>query len=551
MAKKTGAGSFTEAQDRAKTLKARSSARDGQIDESSAAYWLESAAQTERGRDPKSLKQVISPTPRNMVVGAVRLLTATDPVFSVEADGPGKDKIETLAKKIWSVSSSVKMAKIHVDAARSAVLWSDVHLIAKCLDDMLKVKGIPPARKNRLQRIAEQTPYLIECIPPKGGYAELDDDSGLIAYLRVYTTTGSKLTSEYGRNDLSAEQPYIVNDWYDEIFRYVWIEGESKTLIEGAHGLDEIPVSVMFSDGTGLFPEEEKKRQPFLYSYLKSGQWELETSVLTAFFTSMFDRGAGPLVAIDPEGLGGGGVEVHFSGGLRYLIGKAQLLDDKVFDINLTRAMDMLSGMAAESTMYPQALGAPVGGSQTAFSTVSLLSQAGRLPMTAPSEAVSAAIGQIMSIIMRRCKKDGIASAFIKSSDIPDKFTLTARLDVKLPQDQLRNAQIGKTLTQGDNPLVSNEYVRQEVMGINDSTAMDRQIVKEKYQALRFVQIAQQVMAQMNQTPPTITSTGGTTTPPTGGVSPDMAAAGAEQPPATEPMQPGGTGNPPQQPGGQ
>jgi hypothetical protein len=265
----------------------------------------------------------------------------------------------------------------------------------------------------------------------------------------------------------------------------------------------------------------------------------------------MFDRGSGPLVAIDPDSIAdGAGVDVNFSGGLRYMIGRAQLLDDKVFDVNLTRALDMLNGMGAESTMYPQALGAPVGGSATAFSTVSLLSQAGRLPMIAPSEAVAAAIGQIMSIIMRRCKKDGIATNFIKANDIPDKFTLTARLDVKLPQDQLRNAQIGETLTQGDNPMVSNEYVRQEIMGINDSTAMEKQIVKEKYQALRFVQIAQQIMQQMQGQPINVTSGGAT--PPTGpgGVSPQQAMAGAEQMPQTEPVQPGGTGNPPQQPAG-
>jgi len=319
----------------------------------------------------------------------------------------------------------------------------------------------------------------------------------------------------------------------------VWEEGEQVPLADynGEHGLDQIPVAVTFADGSELFEEEERKRDPFMFAYLTSQLWQRETLALSSIFTSLYERGTGPLIGIEPASLGQDNkIDINWAGTVRYIIGKVQLLNDKAFDPDLMQALDLLNGMIGDSLLYRQALGQPLGGGGIAFSTVALLNQAGRLPLVSPSEAVGDAIGQIASIAIRRLKKENLAKDFLSGDKIPERFSLTARLDIKLPQDDLRNAQIADTLTKGDNPVTSVEWVRQNVLGITDSNQMDTQIFGERYLALRFAAFAQQMIQSMIQParPPAAPSR--TMSPP--GNSPQAAAAGAGQLPLVEPLPP-------------
>ena len=80
------------------------------------------------------IKLTISPDARNKALGAIRLMTATDPKFSVPFDKNSKDgkeqssKLEKAASAIWSISGRVRQNPLHYDAVTSAVLFGEIHM---------------------------------------------------------------------------------------------------------------------------------------------------------------------------------------------------------------------------------------------------------------------------------------------------------------------------------------------------------------------------------------------------------------------------------------
>ena len=204
-----------------------------------------------------------------------------------------------------------------------------------------------------------------------------------------------------------------------------------------------------------------------------------------------------------------------------------------------------------------------------------MLSQVGKLPIIDQQEAVSKAIEEAMMISLRRMKDESIPFEGVKSQtpllnpqDIPDDMALECTLEPNLPQDQVKNSQIANGL--GD--TVSTEWKRKELLQVNDSDAMTKQIWTEKasnqlfYQLVNnpsFIQKFLSIFTQLNnptqvpnsqvpkQLPPDQQTAPASPNPPApmppantlstpqqvGG--PQAAAAGGGNMPAVEPQQPG------------
>jgi len=231
---------------------------------------------------------------------------------------------------------------------------------------------------------------------------------------------------------------------------------------------------------------------------------------------------------------------VHLVAGEQF----APLLNKGLIDPAVQQGLQIAIQKGQESTLYPQALGAPIEGDST-FSELALLSQSGRLPLISTQRRGGWGISQLMEmcLAMMKASGTGVKAPYIdlNASDIPEYVQIETKLDVKLPQDKLQQANIAVMLTQGDNPVVSNEWSRKEILNIPQSGNMDRQIWTERaanmmYQTWVEQQLQQQQMAQQAQ------MAGGMP----GQMQPGQNGQGAEQLPAQEmqagPMMPEGQG---------
>ena len=163
--------------------------------------------------------------------------------------------------------------------------------------------------------------------------------------------------------------------------------------------------------------------------------------------------------------------------------------------------------------MYRQALG---GGNpnNAAFSSIALLSQAGRLPLITPQRTGGAGIGQAFEIMFTLMKANPTKRTYLAEhglekiavADIPDDLIIDVKLEADLPQDKLQMANVAALMKQ--NGFVSDEWIRENILNIGQSDDMTKKIVEEKFIDMRIQEyftgamrqeIQAQVMQQMQQ----------------------------------------------------
>ena len=550
---------IAQIQAHAEQMKSDDGTRDQMFDDIDKMYlmtWSGGAGKKWSGVD--SLK--ISPDARNAALGAVRLLVATDPIFNVVNTSDKKkeqDKIERIEKAVTRMFECAGRAAgnpIHYDALLSAILYSEMHMAITSTASLVqaaKENGVGVARAERMERI---TPFIVDVWNPKDGHAEFDR-LGLSAYYREADTTYGKLKSDFGgllpESALTKKvtDPVTLKSFWDSENSLIWID--DGIIVAQPHKLPFIPVCVQYTEGSSLWDKHEEARQPLLYTLLKSGMWELQNLVNTVMYTLIKDMGVTPLYKhMTPSGIEGKELDidydrvpgvVHLSPGEDFV----PLVNKGLIDPAVQEGLALATQKVQESTIYPQALGAPVQGDST-FSELALLSQSGRLPLTSTQRRGGWGLGQLMEMCLAMMKADNVGAKVegidLKPSEIPEYVQIDAKLEVKLPQDKLQQASIAQMITKGDNPLVSNEWARSNVLQIGQSGDMDRQIWTERaanmmYQLFMQEQMAQAQMAQQQQMmgaqPGLQSQSGMMGQPPSQGMPPEMQAG---------PMMPEGQG---------
>lgn len=511
------ADAIAQAQDHAQQLKSDDSARDQMFDSIEKMYLMTWSGGNGKKWSGVDLK--ISPDARNATLGAVRLLVATDPIFNVVSTSDKKkdqDKVERIEKAVTRMFESAGRAAgnpIHYDALLSAILYSEMHMAITSTASLVQAaneNGAGVARAERLERI---TPFIINVWNPMDGHAEFDK-LGLSAYYREADTTIGKLRSDFGALlpestvQKKATDTTKLYTFYDNQNTVIWTD--DGTIVARPHELPFIPVCVQYTEGSSLWDKHEEARQPLLYTLLKSGMWEMQNLVNTVMYSLIRDMGVTPLYKhITPPAQEGKQLDidydrvpgvVHLSAGEDF----QPLVNKGLIDPAVQEGLALATQKVQESTLYPQALGAPVAGDST-FSELALLSQSGRLPLTSTQRRGGWGIGQLMEMCLAMMKSDGVGSKTegidIKPNEIPEYVQIDAKLEVKLPQDKLQQANIAQMITNGENPLVSNEWARSNVLQIGQSGDMDRQIWTEKMANLMVQQFTQQELqkAQMAQ----------------------------------------------------
>lgn len=490
--------------------------------------------------DP-NLKWTTSPQARNTFLGAKRLLTATSPIIKIprsrnaEAMKDYLDSIENMLKAIWELSGKFAGRPVHYDLVDQLLRYDECQLMITDTMDLVELhKNGGKAERLRFERLAEQTPFVFQAVNVRSGWWE-SDGLGLTSYFRRSKFTyqqgvarfGMKAIEEAGLVQNNNNGSIYYCDYWDLDVHFAWLSNhDSKfptndTLMigkenNGKHDLPVIPIVCQVAEASTLELDNKYGRQPLLYGVHKANLWQRLNMLETHMFTNIHNVALSPMY-IHKRAPGNMDTEVDIDHSGPVSVVSLAPGDDLGPFMREAVTMDMSKGLMEakqiwdESSVYPQTFGQPLGGQQ-AFSTVALLSQSGRLPLVSVQQCGGFAIAKAFENVLALMKdKGGTRKAVwlndiieIDPKEIESAVTIDVVLDAELPTDQMKQASIAAQLRE----IVSQRYIRENVLRINDPVSMSEEIYEEEFDRTMMQellrgdmreQITQEVQQQMQQ----------------------------------------------------
>jgi hypothetical protein len=485
-------------------IKQNYSKRNEIDNEIEAAVNFEWTKETPNKTGEEDIKLTISPMAANMANGAINLMIASKPTFSVPSEKNNAEAkqasslLEQVAQAVWDLNGIIQQVPLENDLVTSGVMFGEVCGGVSSTKDMLEAaKGGSKAVVKRMEWIAETVPYFFEIWDPRTCYAA-EDSYGLAAFVREVTMKSGQVIDRYGKDatEILGDKRYedvVLQEFWDNEKKVVRIDGKEGVIKMGEHNLPIIPIVNQTVNGSRIYSKPAYRRKPFLYGLIKSGLWYRQSLALTVMFQNLFTLGAWPEFVFQGEpDSPGPSRDTTVPDTIR--IGtneKFTQLQKTPIDAGMKFGLETAMALGEESTMYKAALGQPPAGSNASFSMVSLLHQAGRLPLVPQQRRGSMGAAQFCKIMFTLWKDSGGSNKIqgskglleMKATEIPESFILEANLDVSMPQDDRQNAQIFAQVTGGDVPGASVEWGRMNLLHIGQSDEMDKDIQRERINA--------------------------------------------------------------------
>ena len=482
---------FKEIVTHARDLKSVHGIRDAEFDEYEKMYLMDFHAENSEFSGQDIMKLTPSPSARNKVLNACRLMMSQEPVFDISAHGYDQGKIEAIEKSIgrwWEQSGRAIKRPLHYDMILSALLYDEMHTSITIMDDYKAYNK----KDRRAERVSRITPILFQSWNPREGYPEFDE-LGLCGYYRETKVRWSYVAQKY-KELLKDNYSYFnkkstdnvaLKLWYDLEHYAIWINDDDPLVCE-EHNLPCIPIDVTLVNGSSFFEKEEDRRQPLLFSLNRSHLWERERLLYTVLYSLLFTMGVTPtfVYKTDTED----DLNLQQDGAISYYVMRRgdtlDPLDSKgMLPPEVQRLSEITGGLIDESTMYSTAFGEKNFNSQT-FSETSLLQQAARLPLIGPQRLGGFGISSTIEMALMMLKERGINfdknGYEIKASEIPDDIEVKAKLDVILPQEKLQMVNIGLNMQKLGMP---DEYIQNNLLGITNTKELKRQFVQQQAEA--------------------------------------------------------------------
>ena len=488
--------SFQDVIDEAKELDLQYAGCAAMWDDMEAMYFIKPKVKPKAGEHSKV---TISPDPHNKIMGAIRLMVATDPEPIVtktdEISQETCDQIEAFCKAMWAASGNTSGTPPHYDLITAGLMYGTATIGVVSMRKLAQMAE-GKATEKLAKQVEAQTPYLFESWNPRTCRARLGR-LGMTAHLRKVETTAGVIIDDWGKEGEEAvgpgsrARPKTLNEWWDLEYHTAWVEGSSKPILHALHEMSFIPIATTLTEGSqALFSKPVQQLMPFLYAVAKSGLWDRANLGLTWLYTLIFALGSSPMFKYK-RNREGKVVDIDFdrpAGIVNLDVGEEfESLIKLIVDPSLMQGLSIADTKITESTMYPQALGQALTGNQP-YSTVALLSQSGRLPLVSPQKRLGWLIARAMWMACMWTKESGEggkrkASAGLYSSfdtsNIPDTLDLQAHLEIALPQDKLSMANVAGELKKLG--ILSDQWIRQNTVGVSRDKQMRRQIMKEQY----------------------------------------------------------------------
>lgn len=489
---------FQSIVDHCTKLKEQYSTRNSDNDEFEKEYLMD---WTEDKPTEEDAKITISPDGHNAILGVVRLLASTSPKFSVPVDkgdtsvSQKSDVMEKFANALWYINGRIRQSPLEIDLVHSGAVFAEFCAGVISTKDLVdQAKGGSKAAQARAERIAEMTPVIFEVYDPRTCYPEFDS-FGLTAFYRQSKVKSGVILDAWGQTAIDAGldpsnrfEDVEYCDYWDFVTHACWIEGRSNPLFIGEHGLPRIPIVDQITSGSMVHTKPEQQRHGFLYGLVKSGISKRQSLALTVEASNVFKHGINPqLVAKLKDPNQDLLIDKSLSGTIKLEVGESiEPLQQQVIDPSLEKISVLFERKGEETTIYKQAMGGNIaGGGNAAYSTIALLNQAGRLPLTDIQKRSAWGMGQLMEIAFAMIKDNKAGTKVqgdngvmkIKGNDIIENVMFEVKLDVDLPMDERQNTQTAVEMIR--NKIASKRYVREKILNIEQSSTMDDEIYQE------------------------------------------------------------------------
>ena len=498
---------YREIHDHANVLKGQYAERDAMFQLYEDMFNMNWKHDLKRNRRTDTIKPTISPTARNKVLGAWRLLISQEPKFKVRSDTAEPSVIENLEKFIslmWQRTGKVNGRPLHHDIILSMLLYGEAHIGINTIQDF---KAFNPDDK-RVDRVGKLTPILFDVWNPKTGYPEFDK-FGLSAFYRevqvekswVRTNYAAMFSDHYGlEKKLQGDGFCTLKTYYD--LKYYSVDIDYENIICCEHGLPAIPIAVTMSDGSDLFDKSEQVRQPLLYSLAQSRLWERENLYLTVTTSNLFALGCMPLLAYTHDMNSELKIKNN-AGVLMADLAKGESIDFIQSKGFLTTEMQNMGAMYKDyidkSTVFDTAFGE--GGGSGSFSEQSLLNVSARLPLVSTQEQCGMALANVVDLALLTMKERKINFKHddieFKWKDIPTDFEVTCKLDMTQPQERLQRANEAAIILA--NGLASKEWTQENTIGVENTEEMNNKMLNEKVETALIDYRIQEVIQDMQQ----------------------------------------------------
>ena len=497
--------------DHAQTLKDQYSERDRRFDLYEDMFNMNWQHDLRRKKAADTIKPTVSPTARNKVLGAWRLLISQDPKFKVRSDTAEPNEIENLEKFIslmWQRTGKVNGRPLHHDIILSMLLYGEAHVGINTIQDF---KAFNP-EDQRVDRVGKLTPILFDVWNPKTGYPEFDK-FGLTAFYREVEVEKSWVRTNYAKlmednpalqKKMNGKGTCVLKTFYD--LKYYSVNIDYDNIICCEHNLPCIPIAVTMSDGSSLFDKTEQSRQPLLYTLAQSRLWERENLYLTVTTSNLFALGCMPMVAYTHDTNSKLNIN-NDSGILVADLARGESLDFVQSKGFLTAEMQNMGQMYKDyidkSTVLDTAFGE--GNVAANFSEASLLSVSSRLPLVATQIQCGMALANVADLALLTMKERKITYKHddiqFSYKDIPSDYEVSCKLDMTQPQERLQRANEAAVILA--NGLASKEWTQENTIGIENTDEMDKAILNEKVNTAlvdyRIQELVQDLQAKKQQ----------------------------------------------------
>ncbi len=489
----------------------------------------------------KEVKQTVSPDGKNKLKGARRLLSASVPHFRVprEKNTDAEEMSSTLeqvAGVMWSQSNHIQGLRLESELAFSGFLYDELILNVICMQDVVDdvqaahsdesdkwEKARWEGRLDQAKNQAALTPYLFECVSPMNYFPQYGR-FGVSSMYSEMKRTVAEVKAQWGARAVKAIGMKKDTDsvtectLIDNTFKYVWLtENKTEPIFADVHGMAMMQTIAVRAAGSSLFTEAADQYDPFLKTMAESGLDEMQNRVLTAVNTQLS-------ATLDTlwdftQGVAGDDIEIDhskFLGVVKHGPGSSlKPFTKDILSRDVIGALELVRGINSESTIYDQALGAGSGKSDP-YGLVSLLSQAGRLPLTDVQKMMGELGARTQEVAFSWWKKSGKKTKLqakygkdleINPSDIPATIRFECDVDIDLPQDKMQMANTGVKFVELGASL---EWALSKFAGVENPDQMAKQKwFEQARQAAGMKKIEEIVTQLMTPTPPPAPEEGG------------------------------------------
>ncbi|MCL4395193.1 MAG: hypothetical protein M1482_10395 [Chloroflexi bacterium] len=152
-----------------------------------------------------------------------------------------------------------------------------------------------------------ECPFIFDVPNSKLCYPRYSRRKGLLAHVFKVQLTLADVRATYGAAadflDGGDDDLVTLIDYIDREAHVVYVEEQpDRAIIDAAHNLKMIPRVSMLAGSSDFFEKERDKRQPFLYTYLKSGAWAARNLQLTLMNDNLTKYLNSPFVSITQNG---------------------------------------------------------------------------------------------------------------------------------------------------------------------------------------------------------------------------------------------------------